>query len=71
MEAGHTGVERNQTLPMNLEALYSKSSLYRVSTCMSKESKVQCTDSDRFNAVHVERVEILYLHVLYLFILGL
>ena len=24
---------------------------------------MQCTDSDRFNAVHVERVEILYLHV--------
>ena len=26
---------------------------------MSKELKVQCTDSDRFNAVHVERVEML------------
>ena len=71
MEAGHTGVKRNKTLSTNVEALYSKSSLYRISTCMSKESKVQCMDSDRFNAVHVKRVEILYLHVLYLFILGL
>ena len=26
---------------------------------MSKESKVQCMNYDRFNAVHVERVEIL------------
>ena len=26
---------------------------------MSKESKVQCTNYDRFNAVHVKRVEIL------------